>query len=272
MKQTLNDKYLSSLCTGLDVYRAVNRLLGLFPFLEMKDIDLAYEESYVKRFTILKCTYDRIARKVCFTVASANPIRHLPSNYQGNAFLRNFLMVFQHVFNSTTITLDNLHHYFRPMECPTRFLPVIADWFGVHLDTLGGESEVRRFLQYAIPLYKFRGTVAGLRAHLAIVAGVIPEIIEDEVPFSAMEIIDGSLVESYIMEQSIDSCVFTVHFPVSRTKMRDELVQRLSLIVQQEKPVHARCFLSFEKKQSGRRKVTVLTDDTMMGSDGGILI
>lgn len=272
MEQTLNDEYLFSLCTGLDVYRASNRLLRIFPFLDMQDIDVTYEESDIKRFTILKCTYDRIKRKVRFTVASANPIRHLPSNYQSNAFLRNFLMVFQHVFNGTTLTLDNLHQYFRPMECPARFLPVIADWFGVHLDTLGGEDEIRRFLQYAIPLYKFRGTVAGLRAHLAIVAGVIPEIIEDEIPFSAMEIIDGSLVESYIMEQSIDSCVFTVHFPVPRAKMRDELVQRLSVIVQQEKPVHARCFLSFEKRRSARRKITVLTNDTMMDSDGGITI
>lgn len=272
MRPALNDKYLSSLCTGLDVYRATNRLLRIFPFLEKNDIDIVYEESDVKRFTIMRTSYNKNTKKVLFTVASANPVRHLPSNYQGNVFLSNYLMIFQHLFNSTSITLDNIHQYFRPMECPPRFLPVIADWFGIHLDTLGGEDEVRRFLQYAIPLYKYRGTVAGLRAHLAIVAGVVPEIIEDEVPFTAMEILDGSLVESHIMERPADSCVFTVHFPIPRSKMKDELVQRLSIIVQQEKPVHARCFLSFEKKLSVRRKITVLTNDTMMSSDGGITI
>ena len=200
MRPALNDKYLSSLCTGLDVLSRHNRLLRIFPFLEKNDIDIIYEESDVKRFTIMRTSYNKNT-KGSFYRSFQNPV-HLPSNYQGNVFLSNYLMIFQHLFNSISITLDNIHQYFRPMECPPRFLPVIADWFGIHLDTLGGEDEVRRFLQYAIPLYKYRGTVAGLRAHLAIVAGVVPEIIEDEVPFTAMEILDGSLVEAPLWNDS----------------------------------------------------------------------
>lgn len=272
IKPALTNSYITSLCVGLDAYRSCNRLLSTFPSLRRNDIEFLYKESDYKRFTVLRGDYNAKTKKVLLTIATANPIRHLPSNYQSNEFLRNFLMVFQHVFNGTALTLDNIHEHFRPMECPSRFLPVIADWFGVHLDTLGGEDEVRRFLQYAIPLFRFRGTSIGLRAHLAIISGVIPEIIEGYIPFSAMEILDGASIESNLLERQADNCVFTVYFPVPRESFGDDLVRRLSLIVQQEKPVHTRCFLGFKQAERKKRKVSVLTEDTMMDADGGITV
>jgi len=183
---TLSKRTVKSRYTGLDIYRARKKILLEFPQLDEGNINIRYVESPYPRFTVLNSTYNEEKGAVDLEASSGNPIRHLPSNYQGNEFLRGFLMVFQHIANDTTITLDNMHEYFRPMESPSAFLPVLADWLGIHLDTLGGEEEVRRFLQYAIPLYRYRGTALGLRAHLAIVSGVVPEIIEGAVPYSAM--------------------------------------------------------------------------------------
>jgi phage tail-like protein len=266
----VNTETLSALCVGLDLFKARNRILRVCPDLEEGDIDVTYADEAARRFTVLRCAYDPSGNKVRIVAASGNPIRHLPSNYQANEFVRNFLMVFQHVFNDTAIKLDNMHEYFRPMECPSGFLPTLADWFGVRLDTLGGEQEVRQFLQYAIPLYRYRGTLIGLRLHLTIVTGITPEIIEGEIPYSTLLIEDGSNVESDLVEIAPEESCFTVHFPVPRSRFDDSLMRRLSIIVQEEKPVHTRCFLSFRKPERKKRAVTTIVEGTTMGTDGGI--
>ena len=96
MSGEFNSAYLASICTGLDVYRAKSRLFKMYPALSDSDIDIRYQESSVARFTVLACTYDEAQKRICLTVATSNPIRHLPLNYQSNVFLRNFLMVIQH--------------------------------------------------------------------------------------------------------------------------------------------------------------------------------
>jgi len=257
---------------GLDIYRARKQALADNSHLDEKKIDIRYVESPYPRFTVLGSSYGEGGAGVMLEAASGNPIRHLPSTYQSNEFLRGFLMVFQHIMNDTAITLDNMDKHFRPMESPSRFLPVLADWLGIHLDTLGGELEVRRFLQYAIPLYRYRGTAIGLRAHLAIVAGIAPEIMEGEAPYSTMLIEADGKAEAALMDVGDKDNSFTIHFPVLRNKFSDTLIRRLSLIVQREKPAHTRAYISFEKAKKKSRSTTIIYDDTVMGIDGGISV
>lgn len=261
---------MAAAAVGLDLYRAKNRLLRSFPELDADSFDVTYVECGQPRGTVMSCERGPEPGSVRLSVASQNPVRHLPVNYQDNDFLRNFLMVFQHIANDTSITLDNIHNYFNPMECPTSFLPLLADWFGINLDTLGGAEEIRRFLRYAIPLYRYRGTALGLRAHLAIVTGVVPEIVEGYLPFDVLEIEDGKAVDSSLFEAGIGENCFTVLFPVERSRFGENLVKRVSLIVQQEKPAHARCFVSYKKPEMPPRAVTVLDSQTMMGADSGM--
>lgn len=258
----------SELTVGLDLYHAKSRLLRAFPELTADSFDVTYIDCGKPRGLVLSC--ELLGNRVTLKVASSNPIRHLPVNYQDNSFLEQYLMIFQHIANETSITLDNIHNYFNPMECPSRFLPQLADWFGIHLDTLGGEDEVRRFLMQAIPLYRLRGTAIGLRAHLSIITGVVPEILEGVLPFDPLEINNDQSTEWNLFEAGIGENCFTVHFPVLRNTFDDNLVKRISLIVQQEKPVHSRCFISFKKPEISKRAVTVITQETVMGSDIGI--
>jgi len=267
---TLSNKNIKSRYTGLDIYKARKKIKREFPQLDEKKIDIKYVESPYPRFTILKSNYNEADGNIELEASSGNPIRHLPSNYQSNDFLRGFLMIFQHIMNETTIALDNMHEYFRPMESPLSFLSVLADWLGIHPDTLGGEDEVRRFLQCAIPLYRYRGTALGLRAHLAIVSGIVPEIIEGSAPYSSMLIDVDRESESGLLESDDIKNSFTIHFPVSRSKFSDSLIQRLSFIVQREKPVHTKAYISFETVKKKTRKLTVINTDTIMGYDEGI--
>lgn len=267
----MDDNSLAALCEGLDVHKAKMRLLAMYPEISESDLEIYYEESTAKRFTVTKCTYDRRTKKIILIAASLNPIRHLPANYQENDFLRSFLMVFQHVFNNTALTLDNINTIFMPMETPTHFLSLLADWFGINLNTLGSEEEIRKFLQYAIPLYRYRGTAIGLRAHLAIVSGVTPEIIPDVIPYSALFIDDTSVVDIGLYDVKSNETYFTVHFPVERITFDDQLINRMSLIIQQEKPVHTVCFLSFNKPMEVKRNVTTIYDNTTMDFENGII-
>jgi len=270
MKNTISKRNIKSRYVGLDIYQARKKIIREFPQLDEKKVDIRYVESPYPRFTILKSSYNESTGTIELEASSGNPIRHLPSNYQSNEFLKGFLMIFQHIMNDTTITLDNMHEYFRPMESPVSFLPVLADWLGIHLDTLGGEDEIRRFLQYAIPLYRYRGTALGLRVHLAIVSGVVPEIIEGATPYSAMLITDNTEAESNIMNSDDGKDSFTIHFPVLRDKFSDTLIRRLSLIVQREKPVHTKAYISFKTINKKPRIITTIDKDTVMGTDEGI--
>jgi phage tail-like protein len=267
---TLSNRTVKARYAGLDIYRARKKIISDFPQLGENQIDIHYVESPHPRFTVLKSSFNESKKKIELEVSSSNPIRHLPSNYHNNGFLRGFLMIFQHVMNDTAITLDNMHDYFRPMESPTGFLPILADWLGIHLDTLGGEEEVRRFLQYAIPLYRYRGTRIGIKAHLTIITGIVPEIIEGRTPYSVMLIDANAESESNLMDSDDQKNSFTVHFPVLRNRFPDSMIQRLSLIVQREKPAHTKAYISFEKAKKNTRTITTINTDTVMGVDDGI--
>ena len=130
---------------------------------------------------------------------------------------------------------------------------------------LGTEEEKRLFLQYAIPLFKLRGTALGIKIYLYIMTGIVPEIIENYVPFSSLEIMDGTNVSTTLLEEDKNNSVFTVHFPVYREEFDDNLVRRIMLVLQQEKPVNTDCYISFKRKQEKKRKHMVITEKTNFG-------
>ena len=268
----MNKDELKKCCVGLDVYKARNRIKKILPELDEHGIDITFRESDFPRYTVIDCVYDAQKNSVMLYAASGNPVTHLPANYQENDFLRKFLMIFQHLNNEIGITIDTMFENFRPMECSAKFLPMLADWFGVDLNLLGGEDEIRKFLQYAIPLYRYRGTALGLRAYLYIVSGIVPQIIEGRLPYDTMEFSDAMEVTADMFEPDENDSVFSVYFPVLSEKMDSLLIRRLAKIIQAEKPVHTRCYLCFKKPEIKRRHERILTNDTVMGEEGDVLI
>lgn len=259
---------LKNICVGLDVYKAKNRITRLFPSMENR-IDIEFVEAECRRFVVLDCEYNDDKEIIKLKVASKNPIRHLPSIYQENDFLRNYLMIFQHIMNETSITLDNIDNLFRPMEVDSRFLPLISSWIGVNYELLGTEDIARKVLQYAVPLYRYRGTKLGMRALLFLVTGVVPEIIEGDLPFEAMSITEQTDISSVILESDRKDSIFSVYFPVYTEEFSSDLRKRIYRIVQNEKPINTRGYIYFKKKKEATRKVTVISEDMqIMGEEG----
>jgi phage tail-like protein len=271
-KNNFSAENIRSRFVGLDLYKARKKIFHDFPELDEHQIDVHYEESDYPRFTILDCQYDEREKKIKLKVSSVNPIRHLPSNYQSNDFLRGFLMIFQHIMNDTALTLDNMHKYFRPMESPLSFLPVLTDWFGIPLDVFDGENEVRQFLQYAFPLYRFRGTAIGLKVYLSILTNIVPEIIEDKNPYEAMLIHEHTEIDTWFFENDKSENCFTIFFPVERNHFDDSLIQKISRVVQQEKPVYTKAYIAFKKEEKLKRKITLINEENSMDFNGIIFI
>ena len=257
-------KNLCAAYKGLTLYTALQRISADFPELRTDDIVITYSESPLPRFTVLSCHYEKPSC-LRITAASANPLRYLPSNYQDNAFLRGFLMVFQHIANDTLLTIDNLSSWFRPMECPVTALAELALWLGADAETMGSEEELRRLLQLALPLYRLRGTPRGIASRLSLACGLTPIIIEGQLP-RALRIQDEGETENTIFEtESAENC-FTVHFPASRMSFSEAQIHRVSRIMKQEKPAHTRCFISFDPARK-RRKLTTLHEETRLENE-----
>ena len=252
-------------CVGLDVFSAKNRLFSLYPQLSETDIEITYQESDYRRFIVTDCKLTD-GNKIMLYATSKNAIRYLPSNYQENDFLSRYLMIFQHLQNDISIKIDNINELFRPMHCPSDFLQVLANWLGINVELLGTEEKRRLFLQYAIPLFKLRGTILGLKVYVYILTGIVPDIIEGYVPYSRLDIYENTDIQSGIFNREGDSCVFTVSFPVEKEYFDDNLIKRLSLLLQQEKPVNTDCYICFKKKKVKPRKRTVINNKTTVST------
>lgn len=265
--KSLTEDQIKKMCIGLDVYKAKNRLQLLCPRLA-ENIDIEFVESNYRRFVVTDISFNNGSIKLFAT--SNNPIRHLPSMYQENDFLRHFLMIFQHIMNETAISLDNLDNIFRPMETPAKFLPVLADWFGVEFNLLGDEQTARKILQYTIPLYRYRGTKIGLRVLLYLVTGIVPEIIEGELPFESLTIDGNTDISSVILNIKGGINLFSVYFPVHKEEFSPVMVKRLYKLIQNEKPIDSECYLCFKKPEPEKRKTTVITADIAEMGENGI--
>ena len=102
----------------------------------------------------------------------------LPAVYQDDSLIQRFLSAFDEVIAPVLCTLDNIDTYFDAGLTPPDFLSWLAEWLGVDLDE-NWSLERRRVLVASIAeLYRWRGTIVGLAAEIALHTGSDPEITE----------------------------------------------------------------------------------------------
>lgn len=95
----------------------------------------------------------------------------LPAIYQEDQFAMRWMAALDDVLAPAISSLDCLDAYFDPYLSPPDFLEWLASWVGVAArDSLSAE-QLRIAVAHAVPLYRIRGTVAGLRAYLEVLTG-----------------------------------------------------------------------------------------------------
>ena len=108
-------------------------------------------------------------------------IDYLPAVFHDDPFLGQFLLAFEAILSGDSTgkekdkfakgldqQVDDIHTYVAPQDAPTDFLPWLAGWVALSLRDDWEEKVKRDFIQQIIPLYKKRGTAAGLKAMLRI--------------------------------------------------------------------------------------------------------
>ncbi|MDA8384930.1 MAG: phage tail protein I [Actinomycetota bacterium] len=100
----------------------------------------------------------------------------LPGVLQEDKFLADLVDALDSVLAPVHLVLDCLDAYFDPRLAPADFLEWLANWVAVALDETWSEERKRELVRRAIPLYRTRGTMDGLREQVRIYAGVDPEL------------------------------------------------------------------------------------------------
>lgn len=118
-------------------------------------------------------------------------LQYLPVVLQSDDFLGRFLLAFEKILsglessNSQPNTIDSnssnslgleeiidkVHLYFDPSKTPDEFLPWLASWVAVSLRQDWSLTAKREFISKIVPLYRLRGTKAGLEQMLKIFLG-----------------------------------------------------------------------------------------------------
>lgn len=105
-------------------------------------------------------------------------LEYLPAIYHEDPFLGEFLLPFEKVLTGFEELLSNIDCYFAPALTDTDFLPWLANWVALVLDEDWEEPKRRHLIGEAVELYRWRGTVRGLKRYLEIYTGLVPEIRE----------------------------------------------------------------------------------------------
>jgi phage tail-like protein len=117
-------------------------------------------------------------------MANDKPVSHyldyLPAMYRQESFLGRFLLAFERLLSrgapgspqpALEEIVDHVDRFFRPGEAPAEFLPWLAGWVALSLREDWDEKTKRQFIQRIVPLYRQRGTKAGLKDMLQVYLG-----------------------------------------------------------------------------------------------------
>ncbi len=226
-----------------------------------------YRESYEDRDTVLE---QRPARgqmvyegsEVTIWIARRGYLENLPAIYRrsdavGRNLVRDLCFLFEHMFNSIEVNLEDGWRYYDPHVAPPGFLDWIAQWTAFAVDLDWPEAQKRALIKRAVDLYRIRGTKRGLALFLKLFSGHEPDIAENTWPFKGFRVEDeasetGARVglDSVILPPVDLAHCFVVTMPVKYDVVTPETVIRIHQIIQMEKPAHTNYYLRFSEDKS----------------------
>ena len=116
---------------------------------------------------------------------------YLPAIFRQDPFAGQFLLAFEAVLTGMSsqpgleTTIGGIASYFDPAATTAEFLPWLAGWAALSLRADWDEPTRRGFIAKIVPLYRLRGTPAGLQQMLALYTGEPVQIYDafDNPPF-----------------------------------------------------------------------------------------
>ena len=225
-----------------------------------------YRESYEDRDTVLE---QRPARgqmvyegtEVTVWIARRGYLEHLPAIYRrsdavGRNLVRDLCFVFEHMFDSVDVNLNDGWRFYDPHVAPIEFLNWLSGWTAFTLDLDWPEAQKRALIKRAVDLYRIRGTKRGLALFLRLFTGHEPDIAENTWPFKGFRVEgegaeNGARVglDSVVMPPVDLAHCFVVTMPMKYETVTTDTVIRIHQIIQTEKPAHTHYYLRFAEEK-----------------------
>lgn len=207
-------------------------------------------------------------------------LRYLPSPFhddpESKYFLDRFLSYFDTVFAEITARQRSMAELFDPRVVPPEFLSWLGKWFDLDFLASWPEATRRQMIAEAIPCFRQRGTVAGLKRILQWHCGLhdpLPQVIEHfRLPqvmdyFQSREeapvMIGGALLDLDSFAHS-----FTVVLPAYRASS-DESRGVLERLIAASIPAHTDYKLRLVEPGMSIGQQSTIGVDTILGSAGG---
>ncbi len=185
--------------------------------------------------------------------AKSSYIRYLPSLYTRDELMGRFLMLFESFLAPISQQIRQVPYYFDPTVTPVDMLPWLASWLDLALDPEWPEAQRRALLKAARRLYQKRGTAKGLLEYLEIYTGGQVQIIEHRADNFVLGN-RGGLGDSIALGRDNRPHTFTVIVQLPAEILGDSSHesywrQRISAIIDREKPVHTTYKLRIEEQE-----------------------
>jgi phage tail-like protein len=178
------------------------------------------------------------------TELTSQYIRYLPPIFQESEFLDSFLLALERIFTQAAPGDDWLaletkiaqsDRYIRPLasnnvprQTPGNFLSWLAGWVALSLRDDWPEETQRRFIREIVPLYRLRGTKAGMKRMLEIYLG-------DNVP---IQIYDRNVENEFAFDPPPHFFQVRIDVNTQDTTSIRQIQQIAQAIIEQEKPAH----------------------------------
>lgn len=162
-------------------------------------------------------------------------LKFLPGMYQEDPFLKRFLMIFESVLGPIDRSIANLPIYTEPELAPEQFLPWLAQWVAVTLDSAWPVERQRALIANAVEIYRWRGTKYGLKLHIQSYTGHEPLIAEYRSGF-VLGKESGMGWTTQLLNTPPNPLLFVVTAPVDNPRAINAAILRQ--IIEEDKPAH----------------------------------
>jgi phage tail-like protein len=248
------------------VTRPINKALILLQDAGLAKVVTLYRESYEDRDTVLEQRPTRgqmvyEGTEVTVWIARRGYLEHLPAIYRrsdavGRNLVREMCFVFEHMFDSVERNLADGWRFYDPHVTPADFLDWLSGWSAFTLDLDWPEAQKRALIKRAVDLYRIRGTKRGLALFLKLFTGHEPDIEENTWPFKGFRVeAEGAELgarvglDSVILPPMNLAHCFIVTMPVKFETVTSEMIIRIHMIIQMEKPAHTHYYLRFAEEE-----------------------
>jgi phage tail-like protein len=201
-------------------------------------------------------------------------MRHLPASFHEDAesahFLDRYLSYFDTVLAEVTAVNRDIAALFDPRVVPEEFLSWLGAWFDLDFDTSWPTWLRREMVAEAVPYFRMRGTVAGLKRILQWHTGLrgeLPQVIEH---FRLSGVDEPFMIGGVALEPGDHAHSFTVVLP--SYVVPDDRRSVLERLVEASIPAHTRYHLHLvEPGVTIAAQSTIGIDMTLTSADAGVL-